>query len=258
MKFLILLFPLTAAATPSGISDKTMIEFLEMGGPAKALAHLQCILTHQTQTKFALTKSNVPRCNGVENGFVSVHNQNYAVLVDYTVPSDERRLYLLPIGQNSASIERHFVSHGRNGNTPRDNTIEGGNRNTILNVHYFSNDHDSNASSTGFFITGRRYIGENHGHDRKHPLPSMALYGVEPGVNDNVCGRSVVVHGNDDIADSGPHAGMHRMSSGCFMLDYKYVEEFITIVEGSASEGGAAMFAYGPREASLPNDFYCH
>ncbi len=137
------------------------------------------------------------------------------------------------------------------------NTALSPDENTLLDAVYFSNEEGSNASATGFFITGQTYFGEYHGDDPNHPIPSMVVHGVEQAVNDNACGRATVVHGNEWVLERGPSAGMGLMSDGCWMVDYAIIELLLGKVAGSVTQGGAAMFVYGPREAVLSSDYYC-
>jgi hypothetical protein len=136
---------------------------------------------------------------------------------------------------------------------------------------------NSNATATGLFIAGNDYYGHYNGakkevtkktrkgrkytvqvmEDPRHPKHSLVLYGVEADINDNACERATVIHGTTKISESGKNAGVHLMSSGCPMVDYHAVEHIVERLHGDADQGGAAILAYGPREAQLDDDYYC-
>ena len=98
-------------------------------------------------------------------------NRRYITIIDYTQPSTRKRLYLVDLG--SGDITRLLVSHGKNSG--------------CLYATRFSNQPDSLETPSGFFMTGPQYYGP-HG-------PSMVLYGLEKGVNDNSLCRKIVMHG---------------------------------------------------------------
>ena len=98
----------------------------------------------------------------------------------------------------------------------------------------FSNKNNSNKSSLGFLITGETYRG--------HAGLSMHFDGVEPGFNDKVRQRSIVMHGswyvNAERADEGTLMGR---SLGCPAVPYAEHEKII-----KAIKGGSCFFAYSP------------
>lgn len=243
------------------ISSKIEKQYLALGGPKKALEHLKCILRYQEGRQLALKRLSPSnpmseRCNQYPE--VRLQNLNYGVIVNYTVLSNHRQLFLVPTEANpKASVTNYFVSHGKYGNTDPANTIPAPYANTVLNAKYLSNVINSNASASGFYITGEQYYGEWQGPDPQHPLHSLYLHGMEPGVNDNSCERATVFHGNQGLHESGPEIGMNRMSSGCFMLAYEVTDSVIARIRGPDAAGGAAMLVYSPREARLDEDYYC-
>lgn len=304
MVFLWPLLTLPAMAKPaqqqapvdSIISAQVAKQFAELGGSPKALKHLSCIMRQQRTTRFGLKeikkdKDASDRCNRVEGGKaeISIHRDDYALVVDFTRKPTERRMFLVPI-TGKGNVEAYFTGHGRFGNTPRDNEKFTENKsNSISTLKIFSNKPNSNASATGLFIAGKTYIGKYDGPkkevtktvkktikdkdgkkktveikktytvkaDPKNPRYSLVLHGVETEVNDNACRRATVIHGTSKISENGKEAGVHLMSSGCPMVDYQAVNRITERLKGSSSEGGAAILAYGPREAELEDDFYC-
>ena len=98
-------------------------------------------------------------------------NRRFMTIIDYTQPSTRKRFFLIDL--YSGTIRRLLVSHGKNSGT--------------LYATRFSNRPDSLESPCGFFMTGPEYCGP-HG-------PSMVLYGLEKGKNDNSLSRKIVMHG---------------------------------------------------------------
>ncbi len=94
-------------------------------------------------------------------------------IIDYSKPSDERRLWVINVKKASV-LYNTWVAHGKN---------SGGAYSTS-----FSNRPGSLQSSYGVFLTNQSpYIGEN-GY-------SLRLTGLEPGINDNAYSRAIVFHG---------------------------------------------------------------
>lgn len=256
-------FALEAA---TGVPANVKKEFLKLGGPEKALKHLDCVLKTKAQNTFGLKPTDPEqiepgdildrRCNQVEGNErkISLQRLEYAVIVDYTKKSDQRRMFLIPLQNKDEKIVSYYVAHGRSGETLRSNKTESPKLNSILNVRFFGNTMNGNASPTGLFVTGAAFRG-HYGGDKK--INSMILHGIESDVNDNTCQRAVIVHGSAYMKESGPKEGTHWMSSGCFMLDYDRINAFIEKLKGDEHQGGSAFFAYSPREAALADDFYC-
>lgn len=242
------------------LSDSIQKKFIAAGGPKKALTHLNCIIKNFQGRNIPVKKLDpadpfVERCNKIPD--VRLNNLNYVVLIDYTTKSNNRRLWIIPTDAVATStIARMYVSHGRY-NTDADNTRLEPNKNTILTSRYFSNVKDSKASSTGFYVTGEKYYGENTGSDPNNPKHSMYLHGVEKGINDNSCARVTVIHGSEFVREKGTNQGMKRMSSGCFMVDFDYIEQLHDLIKSPDEHGGTALLTYGAREAALSDDYYC-
>jgi hypothetical protein len=266
------------------VSPAIAKQYAALGGSPKALQHLSCILRNQRNTRFALKEINsknvsmVEKCNKIEGGKpeISIHRDDYALIVDFTRPATERRMFLIPV-TGQGKVEAYYAGHGRYGSTPRNNTEAAAKSNAIDTLKLFSNKPDSNATATGLFIAGDDYFGKYNGPtkevvrknkkgkkrkvkvkvDPRHPKPSMVLHGVESNVNDNACLRATVIHGTTKISENGKNEGVHLMSSGCPMVDYRAVGRIVERLHGSRVEGGAAILAYGPREAELADDYYC-
>lgn len=139
-------------------------------------------------------------------------------VIDYTLPSTERRLWL--IDPDSGRVQRReLVAHGKG---------SGG-----LRATHFSNEPGSHRSSLGLFVTGETYIGR-HGR-------SLRLHGLEPGVNDAAYDRAIVVHAASYATQA--HAvrfGRLGRSHGCPALAPDVAPELLDTLEN-----GAALFVYG-------------
>jgi hypothetical protein len=140
-------------------------------------------------------------------------------LVDYTLPSTERRLWVLDLADGAVRFHE-LVAHGR----------ESG----LREARAFSNVPGSLQSSLGLFRTGETYVGR-HGY-------ALRLDGLEPGTNDLAAERAIVVHGADyaTAAFAAEHGRLGR-SWGCPALDPAVHREVIDTIRG-----GTAVFAYYP------------
>ncbi|HLR00958.1 MAG TPA: murein L,D-transpeptidase catalytic domain family protein [Sphingobacterium sp.] len=107
---------------------------------------------------------------GLQN--LSAKNKNILTIVDFTVPSTEKRLYTIDL-ENKKLLFHSLVAHGRNSGDKYAKT--------------FSNINGSFQSSLGFYVTENTYQGGN-GY-------SLVLNGLEPGINDLAKQRAIVIHG---------------------------------------------------------------
>lgn len=129
----------------------------------------------QTLAAFAANKS-------------ALKNQRNLAIIDYADRSNQKRLFILDLQTNT--VKSYFVAHGK-----------GSDPNGRGRATKFGNVPNSKRSSLGCFVAGGTYSGENG--------RSLILHGLEPGVNDNACARSVVMHGADYVG------GMPGRSWGC-------------------------------------------
>ncbi|MGZ3711112.1 MAG: murein L,D-transpeptidase catalytic domain-containing protein, partial [Bdellovibrionota bacterium] len=245
------------------VSEQIAKQYEKLGGSPKALKHLSCILKSQRNTRFGLKEVKdkynydlINKCNKVEDGKpeISIHRDDYALVIDYTLPPTSRRMFLIPV-KGKGNVEAYYAGHGRFGETPRNNTKASAEGNSITSLKLFSNKPDNNGTATGLYIAGNDYFGKYNGPKRevtkttkrtvtgkdgkkhtvvssytytekadpKHPTYSLVLQGVETDVNDNACTRATVIHGTTKISESGKDAGVHLMSSGCPMVSYQAV-----------------------------------
>lgn len=147
-------------------------------------------------------------------GYKKLNSNNNPLLtvIDFSLPSTEKRMYVLDLAANEVLFVTH-VAHGRN---------SGGNYATS-----FSNRHGSYQSSLGFYRTANTYNGGN-GY-------SLVLDGLEKGINDNAKPRAVVIHGADYCSEEFINsAGRLGRSFGCPALPRALNRPIIdTIKEGS-------------------------
>ena len=123
-------------------------------------------------------------------------NDNLLVIVDYTKPSTEERLFIVDLEKKKLLISS-LVTHGRGTGD--------------LYATEFSNRNNSYSTSSGFYLTGNIYNGK-HGE-------SLVLYGLEKGKNDNAKKRTIVIHSayyaNKNFAEKYGRLGR---SKGCLAL----------------------------------------
>lgn len=234
---LLLLFASLAHADLASSLERLRPAFLAAGGQAKSLDQLQCFVRrHQTKT-FRTPKFGgelKERCTGER---IRLENEHAALIIDYTQLSNRARFFLFDLREGK--LLPLFTSHGRYGETPRDNTVSSDNpkRNSVLRARHFSNAVGSNATAGGFYLTGIEYQG-TYGR-------SLVLHGLEQGFNHNSCERMTVIHRSSAITDSATNL----MSSGCPMVALHRIDPVV-----EALREGALAYFYTPAEAALAAD----
>ncbi len=232
------LFSLSLLATPNWSQIEKNLE--KVGGNAKALSHIQCFVDNNMNKPFSLkapdSTSDMNRCYAKEA--LSLEDDRYIVLIDYTLPGTKSRFFLIDTDSNS--VKAIGVAHGRyKSNYVRLFTRY--QKNSLKWAKYFSNEKGSNAPSSGFFFAGQEYNGK-FGR-------SMILHGLEPGINDNACERAVVIHKHWSVSKKRSYS----MSSGCPMINPSFLDEIIDKTKGAQDgieiqSAGSLVFIYGPRE----------
>jgi len=150
---------------------------------------------------------------------------NVLTICDYSQSSRNKRLYVIDI-VNSRLLFNTYVSHGKNSGEEFATS--------------FSNLNNSNKSSLGFLVTGNPYKGRAG--------LSLQLNGMEPGINDKVKMRSIVLHGSRYVTASVAGArGAISRSYGCPAVPYGAHFKII-----DAIKGGSCVFV------SYPDDWYTH
>lgn len=117
-------------------------------------------------------------CAGARGALAGARHPDRLVVIDYSLPSTERRLWLLHVPTGEVLLHEH-VAHGQ------------GTGDNLARV--FSNVPGSHTSSLGVFRAGEVYTGK-HGR-------SLKLDGLEPGVNDLARERAIVIHAADYVSE---------------------------------------------------------
>lgn len=150
---------------------------------------------------------------------------NVLTICDYSQSSRNKRLYVIDV-INSRLLFNTYVSHGKNSGEEFATS--------------FSNLFNSNKSSLGFLVTGQPYKGRAG--------LSLQLNGMEPGINDRVKMRSIVLHGSRFVTASVSGArGAISRSYGCPAVPYGIHFRIIDSIRG-----GSCVFV------SYPDDWYTH
>lgn len=144
-------------------------------------------------------------------------NNSLLTLIDFSLPSTEKRLYVLDMAKKKILFVS-YVAHGRN---------SGENYATS-----FSNRDGSHQSSLGFYRTAGTYNGGN-GY-------SLQLDGLEEGINDKARQRAIVIHGADYCSESMIRsAGRLGRSFGCPALPRELNKPIIDTIKN-----GSLLFIY--------------
>lgn len=175
---------------------------------------------------YALDGYNILRNRGI------LSNPSYLTIVDYTRPSNTKRLFVLDMITQRTVISS-ITSHGT-GSDPDSTTIP----------YRFSNSEGSKASSIGFYITGDTYT--NH---RTPDSTGLCLFGLDKGYNDSAATREIVLHygateytGRVYVTDSGA-----ARSYGCPALPLSTNGRVISLIKG-----GSCLFIYSDKAPGYP------
>lgn len=153
-----------------------------------------------------------------------VRNKNVITLIDFSKPSDQKRLYVIDL-KNKKLLYQSLVAHGRNSGLEYANS--------------FSNETDSHKSSLGFYITLKTYSGD-HGY-------ALKLKGCEKGFNNKAYDRSIVMHGSEYVTEQFLKSnGFLGRSFGCPALPEKVNKKVI-----DAIKNGSCLFIYHPTKKYL-------
>ena len=140
-------------------------------------------------------------------------------IIDYSLPSTERRLWVLDLGRSQV-LFHELVAHGQ--------------RSGENDARAFSNVVGSHQSSLGVFRTGPDYSGE-HG-------VSLRLEGLEPGFNDCAEQRAIVLHGAPYVSEEfAERFGRIGRSFGCPVVRSAIADSLIHTIRG-----GTLLFASYP------------
>jgi hypothetical protein len=151
------------------------------------------------------------------------------VIVDYRMPTDARRLFILNLA--TGAVETHYVAHGR-----------GSDPGHTLKAQRFSDVMSTGMSSVGAYRGLERYTSATHG-------PALRLAGLST-TNASAYERLIVFHTAGYFA---PEAGRFGRSCGCFVVtteDMKRVYD--VIADGGFLYAGPARLH--DRTASFQRD----
>lgn len=141
----------------------------------------------------------------------SLEHNNILTVIDYSKPSNEKRLWVFDLKEKQLLFYT-YVSHG----------IKSG----ALLTRFFSNKHDSKASSIGVYKTEKPYYGRDG--------LSLRLDGLDASFNDNASSRSVVMHGGWYVDESFiKKYGRAGRSWGCPALPQELTKPIINTIKDS-------------------------
>ena len=137
-----------------------------------------------------------------------IPNVDFAVIVDYSRPSTEKRLYLMDL--NAGTVSRYYVAHGV--------------RSGVVETRNFSNLQDSWKSSLGFYYAKGSYTSPKNGL-------SLYLDGIDRS-NNNSKVRQIVLHGAKYVSDDFVRKnGRLGWSEGCFAVGLDVVSNLVSILQ---------------------------
>jgi hypothetical protein len=146
-----------------------------------------------------------------------VSDRQLISFIDFTKKSTEKRFYTVDLEKRQL-LFHSLVSHGKN---------TGENQ-----ARVFSNIPQSNQSSLGFYLTGESYVGSK-GY-------SLRLDGQDPGFNDKMRERAVVIHDADYVSEAWiKKYGRLGRSQGCPALPKGIARNVINTIKEKT-----VIFAY--------------
>ncbi|MFS4458177.1 murein L,D-transpeptidase catalytic domain-containing protein [Bdellovibrio sp. HCB2-146] len=137
-----------------------------------------------------------------------IPNVDYAVIVDYTMRSTEKRLFLLNF--ISGQVDRYYVAHGI--------------RSGVVEARNFSNLQDSWKSSLGFYYAKGTYTSPKNGL-------SLYLEGIDRS-NNAAKDRQIVIHGAKYVSDEFILKNKRLgWSEGCFAVALEVAPYLISTLQ---------------------------
>ena len=182
----------------------------------KKLALLFLVL----QSLFVVAKSNdtllIKVAEGVHKKWGSDKDHRKVILVDFSKPLEEERLYIVDLDTRTI-VKKTRVCHGI-----------GSGEGSIPTK--FSDTHGSKMSSKGVMRTSKTYYG-SWGY-------SMVVDGLEKGVNGNARGRAIIFHNSDKQRAF--------WSWGCFSIPGEDSKKVIDM-----TKGGCLIYSFSTKEELL-------
>ncbi len=155
-----------------------------------------------------------------------VHNPNVLTVIDYTLPSTKKRLWLLDL-KNNKVLMHALVSHGHNSG--------------YIYAKHFSNRNNSLETSLGVYTTAKA---PHYGEDGL----ALRVHGLESGINSNAFLRNIEIHGAAYVSNYDIRTyGRIGRTYGCFGLSPQKIHKMIDY-----TKGGSVLFAYAAPENNDP------
>ncbi len=151
-------------------------------------------------------------------------NANRIAIIDYTIPSKQKRLWVVDLKEKKLLFEEH-VAHGQGSgdDVPKQ----------------FSDRNGSHQTSLGLFLTDATYQGGN-GY-------SLKLQGLSKGFNESAMRRLIVMHGARYVNPMAAMAmGRLGRSWGCPAVRTEVAKPMIDTLKQ-----GQFIYAHGPGTAKL-------
>lgn len=141
---------------------------------------------------------------------LKLQNFKYTVIIDFSLPSNQKRLYLINL--QSGIVEKYYVAHGINTG--------------ITEALRFANKENSKMTSLGLYLTGGSYQG-SHGN-------SLYLHGLEES-NNLAFERNIVMHGAPYVSIDflNKYNRMGR-SWGCPAVSTAIIQKIIPLIKDGA------------------------
>lgn len=161
-------------------------------------------------------------------------NNNYLTIIDYTLPSNRKRFYL--IDNKSGEVVKYFVGHGRG--SGKDRWVE-----RVANTLPANKQVGSLRTPVGAFKTLWTKRSRTSGY-------SLTLKGLQTA-NRTAFERYIYVHGSKKVSPDSDYVLKHgqvALSEGCFMLEKRYNPSVIAKIKN-----GSFLFAYWDKEEMEAN-----
>lgn len=212
--FIILFMNITVFTNKAAANGSVSMELIDL--------YTQAPEINPEVLKLALTAYHHARDEGLDE-------QEILSVVDYTLPSNQKRLWIFDL-KNNTVLYHSVVTHGSGSG--------------LLYPRHFSNVPGSYQSSVGLFLTESVYNGKV-GY-------ALRLAGLEHNINDNAEQRAIVVHGakyaDPNFMDKYGRLGR---SEGCFALPTAVYKPIINTIDE-----GTLLFSYYPDEYWLHHSKY--
>lgn len=156
-------------------------------------------------------------------------SQNILTVCDFSLPSNEKRLWIIDMDQKKVLLN-DLVAHGQGSGE--------------VMATAFSNTNNSHQSSLGFYVTGETYTGQ-HG-------TSLRLHGQDKGFNDAALARGIVVHGANYVNKAYAAANKRiGRSWGCPAVDQAISQKVINFIKG-----GSCLFIFANHKQYLQAGYW--